>query len=93
MTDKIKEIENSIKNIGEIHHVLVNALNESFKKEEFHDENIAQNTFAAIITLAYQINRDFAKGTLSESIAITEPIAQIVDSFMRLAAEQEQAVS
>ena len=89
MTDKTQDI----KNIGKIHHVLVTALAEYAKKEESDDGNIAANTFAAVITLAYQINKDFAKGTLSEAVAMTEPIAELIDCAMRYAVEQEQSPS
>jgi len=93
-------LKKDINHIGKIHHALVTALAEYAEKEESNDDNIAAHTFAAVITLAYQINKDFAKGELSDAVAITEPIAIIIDTAMRRSqfekpeqAPAEQAVS
>jgi len=79
-----------IKHIIKIHHAIVLALASYAEKEEGSDENIAAHTFAAIITLAYQINKDFAKGTLSEGVAITEPIAVLIDAAIKYSASEQQ---
>lgn len=77
-----------VKNIIKIHHVIMMALAEYTEKEEGNDENIAAHTFAAIITVAFQINKDFAKGTLSEGVAIAEPIAVLIDAAMKNSANE-----
>lgn len=76
---------------------LVKAVSKLVENDENEDENIAAHTFAAIILFAYQVNRDFAKGTLSEAVAMTEPIAVIMDEAIRQSLKDqpssEQAVS
>lgn len=87
------------KQIIRIHHAIVMAIAEFTEKDKGENEHIAAHTFAAIITLAYQINKDFAKGTLSEGVAIAEPIAVLIDSAIKNSANapqtspSEQAVS
>lgn len=77
--------------IGKIHHVLVTALAEYAEKEESNDDNIAAHNFAAVITLAYQINKDFAKGKLSDAVAMAEPIAILIDTMRSHFEKPEQA--
>lgn len=89
MTNTVQDIEG----IGKIHHALVTALAEYAEKEESNNEHIAAQTFAAVITLAYQINKDFAKGTLSEAVAMTEPIAELIDCAIRYSFDQKQSPS
>lgn len=88
---------NDILKISRIHHALVNALATYAEKEESNDQNIAAHTFAAVIVLAYQINKDFAKCTLSDAVAMTEPIAVLIDEAIRYSNQEqspsEQAVS
>jgi len=87
------EQTNDVLKIGRIHHALVNALAEYAEKNENNDKHIAAHTFAAIITLAYQLNKDFAKGTLSEAVAMTEPIAILIDEAIKFAGNREQSPS
>lgn len=89
-----EKLHNDFGKILLIHSVLVQALGEYAREAQDNDDNIAAHSFAAIILLGYQINRDFAKGNFSDAIKIAEPMAVLLDQMLRPEqSPSEQAVS